>query len=81
MGRVPEEEPQCGWGLAEEWGGVGGADTVARLWAPLLSLGGVTFFLQAHQGPQVSLIQGNREGHVQTGSDIPLGMIPARDLL
>lgn len=64
---MPEEEPQCGWGLAEEWGGVGGADTVARLWAPLLSLGGVTFFLQAHQGPQVSLIQGNRKGTYSNG--------------
>lgn len=58
----------------------GGVDTVARLWAPLFSLGSVIFFLKAHQDPQVSLIQGNREGHIQKGSDIPLGMIPARDL-
>ena len=79
VGECQGRSPSAGGAWQQNGAGWGGRHSRQAL-GPSVLIRKRHFFLKAHQDPQVSLIQGNREGHIQKGSDIPLGMIPARDL-
>lgn len=75
---MPGEEPSAGGAWQHNGARVGGRHSRQALGPSVLIRKRHFSSSRPIQDPQVSLIQGNREGHIQKGSDIPLEMIPSR---